>query len=61
MKWAATMPKEKPTDPGVAQVVFARRSSDGARAEFIGKLTRADADRVMRLIIDLSKNVKKEA
>lgn len=58
MKWAATMPKEKPTDPEVDQVVFSRRGFHGDRVEFVGKLLRADALEIERQIVAMSKNCK---
>lgn len=64
MKWATTMPKEKPTDPEVDQVVFSRRGFHGDRVEFIGKLSRADALEIERQIVEASqkcKSTKKEA
>ena len=58
MKWMATMPKDAPTDAQKDQVVFAHRGFGGRRMEFTGNLLRADAERVMALVIELSKNAK---
>jgi hypothetical protein len=56
MNWKATMPKELPQHDGTFQVVFGYRGFGSLRAEFTGCLKRVDAERVMALIIELSKD-----
>lgn len=50
------MPKELPEHDLNYQVVFGFRGFGSHRAEFTGKLKRADAERVMALIVELSKD-----
>jgi hypothetical protein len=53
-KWNATLPRAMP-DAGMSQIVFAYKTGSGSRMELTGQIAQAEAEDIMKLIIEKSK------